>query len=216
MTTDDDTPLKSYSATIGVYVRAYGHIKFEAEGDETATAAAIAVFKDRTQDVFFADFDWNNLAHPSIVSIDDAEDSDRTIAEGVDFALSPEDARDLASADLLTALEGILEWWDVTPCRPRGEEPSAMIDARAAIAKAKGTEPETTQPEPAQDSEPEQRSNAELVHAILEMLGETELTSDDIIDNCRFFAEVLQKRFPLPQDTRMIATLVNELQKAGA
>ena len=89
-----------------------------------------------------------------------------------------------------------------------------MIDARAAIAKAQGTEPETTQPEPAQDSEPEQRSNAELIDAILDMLGDTELTSDNIIDNCRFFAEILQQRFPLPQDTRLVATLMHELQKA--
>jgi hypothetical protein len=76
------------------------------------------------------------------------------------------------------------------------------------------TEPETSQPEPEADEEPEQRSNAELIDAILDMLGDTELTSDNIIDNCRFFAEILQQRFPLPQDTRLVATLMHELQKA--
>jgi hypothetical protein len=132
MTTSDETPPKSYSATIGVYVRTYGSIEFQAESDEAATAAAIVAFK---QDASFEDFDWNNLAFPSIVSL--ASDANQTIAEGIDFPLSPEDARDMASGDLLAALEGILQWWEATSFRLADDEPSAIIEARAAIAKAK-------------------------------------------------------------------------------
>jgi hypothetical protein len=208
MTTDDDTSLKSYAATVGVYVRTYGHFKFEAENDQGAPAAAIAAFKECRSAVFFEDIDWNNLAQPCIVSIDDADDSDRIIAEGIDFPLSEGDARDFASAELLAEAEKAVE------LMKRASMAFNEKGLRAAIAKANGTEPETAQPEPEGDKEPEQRSTAELIDAILDMLADTELTSDDIIDNCRFFAEILQHRFPLPQDTRIVATLMNELQKA--
>jgi hypothetical protein len=43
-----------------------------------------------------------------------------------------------AAPELLVTLEGILQWWEVTPCRPAGDEPSAIAEARAALANAKG------------------------------------------------------------------------------
>jgi hypothetical protein len=47
-------------------------------------------------------------------------------------------AEETAAPELLDALIGILAWWDVTPCRPAGDEPSAFKEARAAIAKVEG------------------------------------------------------------------------------
>jgi len=39
---------------------------------------------------------------------------------------------------MVEAGKAILEWWDVTPCRPAGDEPQGIKDLRSAIAKATG------------------------------------------------------------------------------
>jgi hypothetical protein len=62
-----------------------------------------------------------------------------------------------------------------------------------------------------QDFEIEDRSTADLVYMILDTLGDADMTTDDIIDNTRFYAEELQRRFPVRDP--MIETLMAALAK---
>ena len=47
---------------------------------------------------------------------------------------------------------------------------------------------------------------------ILDTLGDADMTTDDIIDNTRFYAEELEKRFPVRDP--MIETLLAALEKS--
>jgi hypothetical protein len=62
-----------------------------------------------------------------------------------------------------------------------------------------------------EDFEIEDRSTADLIYMILDTLGDADMTTDDIIDNSRFYAEELQKRFPVRDP--MIETLLAALEK---
>ena len=62
-----------------------------------------------------------------------------------------------------------------------------------------------------EDFEIEDRSTADLIYMILDTLGDADMTTDDIIDNTKFYAEELQKRFPVRD--RMIETLLAALEK---
>lgn len=130
--------MKTYNATIGIYVRAYARITFEAETDEEATNAAIAQFKKDPG--YIDEFDWDNTAHPSIASLTSTDDPDEYIVDGHDFALTAEDYIDYAARDLLTACEAALD--DITnTVNYDQKDPQTMntVDLLTkAIAKAKG------------------------------------------------------------------------------
>jgi hypothetical protein len=96
---------KTYSVCIGAYIRGYSTFEVQATSDEKAIAAAIAKAKAEECD-FDEDMDYSNVALPAIAHIFLKDDDTRTapIVEGLDFALTEQDALDMASKDLLAAL----------------------------------------------------------------------------------------------------------------
>jgi hypothetical protein len=99
--------MNSYHATYGAYVRMYADHQFEAEDDSAALASAIDEFKKHGGEFGWTEEDYDNLALPSIVGLQDTE-LGKDIVEGHDFAANEADARDLASQDLLASLKEIL------------------------------------------------------------------------------------------------------------
>jgi hypothetical protein len=99
--------MKNYHVTFGAYVRMYAGHEFEAEDDNAALPKAIDEFKKHGGEFGWTDEDYDNLALPSIVGLQDTE-TGKDFLEGHDFAASEEDARDLASRDLLASLKEIL------------------------------------------------------------------------------------------------------------
>jgi hypothetical protein len=92
--------MQEFTATIGAYVRSYATFRFEAKSMKATPAVAIAKYKRDDDDIMFDETDWNNVALPSIVSIERVRD-DKLVIEGHDFALNEDDARDLHAQELL-------------------------------------------------------------------------------------------------------------------
>jgi hypothetical protein len=112
--------MQEYTALIGAYVRSYAEIKVEAISDEEVVATAIVKFKVNERDMTFHETDWENIALPSIVSLERLPDH-QAVTEGHDFALNETDARDLHARELL----------DIATLIAEG---SADIDALQAMA----------------------------------------------------------------------------------
>ena len=99
--------MKTYRILFGGFVRMYADSIIEAENDEAARQAAIQEFKARNDELDWYDAQYDNIAQPSIVSIEDAETKD-TILEGFDFPATAADAREYASDKLLAALQNLM------------------------------------------------------------------------------------------------------------
>jgi len=142
----DETPKQKYSALVGCFVRAYGHIEFDAESDDVAEAAAIEAFKKQQDGAIFIDVDWNIKALPSIVSLDREEGDERAEVNcGIDFSLTSDDALQYAASDLREALLVAMPYvLDVlgNPEQLAGFKKGAVqkdvAKIRAAIAKSEG------------------------------------------------------------------------------
>jgi hypothetical protein len=91
--------MQEFTALVGAYVRSYADIKFEAESDTDALAAAIAKYKRDDTDIVFHETDWENVALPSICYIERLPGRE-TVIEGYDFALDETDARHLHAEKL--------------------------------------------------------------------------------------------------------------------
>ena len=99
--------MKQYRVLFGTYVRMYADHTIEAENDETALQVAIEEFKAKNDELDWYDAQYDNIAQPSIVSIQDAE-TNGTVLEGFDFPITASDAREYASDKLLDALKDLL------------------------------------------------------------------------------------------------------------
>ena len=96
--------MKQYRVLFGAYVRMYAEQTIEAENDDAARKLAIEEFKVHNDELPWCDPQYDNLALPSIVSIQDA-DIREDVVEGYHFAATPSDARQYAAEKMLEALE---------------------------------------------------------------------------------------------------------------
>lgn len=75
--------------------------------------------------------------------------------------------------------------------------------------------PSPLEPAPGSDEDEardvDERSTGAIVRMILETLDDVDMTTDDIIDLCRVYTGILEKRFPI--EDAMIQTLMVELEK---
>jgi hypothetical protein len=135
--------MKQYRVLFGCYVRMYADHTIEAENDETARQVAIREFKAKNDELDWYDAQYDNIAQPSIVSIQDTE-TNGTVLEGFDFPITASDAREYAADKLLTALQNLMpdieSEIDQRQHSGLGEDwiklDRKAADARAAIAEA--------------------------------------------------------------------------------
>jgi hypothetical protein len=135
--------MKQYHIVFGAYIRSYADHTIWAENDDAARQRAIEDFKARSPELHWLDPNYDNLALPSIVSIQ-TDDPPGDVLEGYDFPVTPADARQYAADKLLAALENLMpdieseldqrqhsgidkEWIELD---------RKAADARAAIAEA--------------------------------------------------------------------------------
>src|ERR1700761_7154861 len=85
----------------------YADWTIEAEDDETARKLAIEQFKAKNGELDWYDAKYDNIAQPSIVSIQNNE-TNGPVLEGFDFPITATDAREYAADKLLDALKDLL------------------------------------------------------------------------------------------------------------
>jgi hypothetical protein len=85
----------------------YADWTIEAKDSETARKLAIEQFKAKNDEMDWYDPQFDNIAQPSIVSIEDAE-TNGTVLEGFDFPATAADAREYAADKLLAALQNLM------------------------------------------------------------------------------------------------------------
>jgi hypothetical protein len=127
--------MKTYTATIGVYVRAYTDIEFEAESDDARRDWGHA--RDYVEGMWLK---WRALhfkALPAIVSISDEAND---FANGIDFSLSKEDTIQLAAWKLLIALNSMISIFEESTTDWEDDSPgmAVMNEARALVAELLG------------------------------------------------------------------------------
>lgn len=93
-----------YHVVFGAFVRMYADHAVEADTDDAARARAIADFRAGAADFAWLDANYDNLALPSIVTLQ-RTDPPADIIEHHDFALTSADARQYAADKMLVALE---------------------------------------------------------------------------------------------------------------
>lgn len=100
--------MKTYNATIGVYVRQYASLDFESDNPDPeflkATTIQLAQVNGKME---FYDTDWDNMALPSIVSLSE-ENGTEDIIEGHDFSMTAEDAAQWNAMAMLQMLNRAL------------------------------------------------------------------------------------------------------------
>jgi hypothetical protein len=135
--------MKTYRILYGSFVRMYADWTIEAEDSETARKLAIEQFKANNNEMDWYDAQFDNIAQPSIVGIEDAE-TNSTVLEGFDFPATAADAREYAADKLLAALQDLMpdieSEIDQRQHSGNDEEWIALdrkaANARAAIAEA--------------------------------------------------------------------------------
>lgn len=95
--------MKNYRVTFGAYVRMYADLTVEAGSTDAARKRAITEFVAHSQELPWLDPNYDNLALPSIVSIQSIEPPG-DVLDGYDFPITPTDARQYAAPKLLAAL----------------------------------------------------------------------------------------------------------------
>jgi hypothetical protein len=83
--------MNQYRVLFGAYVRMYAEHIIDAEDDQAARKQAIKEFKARVLDITWCDPQYDNLALPSIVSMQN-NDTNEDVLEGYDFPITPTDA----------------------------------------------------------------------------------------------------------------------------
>ena len=97
--------MKEYRIVYGAFVRMYADHTIEAENDEAARKLAIEEFKAKGEDLQWTDPQYDNLALPSILSIETADPPGDALEGQHDFSVTPADARQHAADTMLQALE---------------------------------------------------------------------------------------------------------------
>lgn len=128
--------MKLYRVLSGAYVRMYADHTVHAETNEAARKLAIEEFKARLQDIVWYDAQYDNLALPSIVSLQD-NDTNEDVVDGYDFALTPSDARQYAADKMLQALEFVqMTFADIEASKRKGYYAECPKIVAEAIAEA--------------------------------------------------------------------------------
>ena len=96
--------MSRYHITCGAYVRMYADYFIDADNDDAARTRAIEDFKSHSQEFQWLDPNYDNLALPSIVSIQ-TDDAREDVLQGYDFSVTDDDARQYAAYKMLQALE---------------------------------------------------------------------------------------------------------------
>ena len=139
--------MKQYRVLFGAYVRMYAEHTIDAEDKETARKLAIQEFKARTRDIQWFDPDYDNLALPSIVSMQ-IEDTDKDVLDGYDFPITPTDARQYAADTMLEALEFVrMTFADIEASKRKGYYTQCPKIVAEAIAKATVIKTSTDKPQ---------------------------------------------------------------------
>jgi hypothetical protein len=128
--------MKQYRVLFGAYVRMYADHTVLAENSEAARQRAIEEFRAKVQDMDWCDPQYDNLAFPSIVSLQD-NDTNEDVVDGYDFALTPSDARQYAADKMLQALEFVqMTFADIEASKRKGYYTECPKIVAAAIAEA--------------------------------------------------------------------------------
>ena len=128
--------MKQYRVLFGAYVRMYAEHTVHAENNEAACKLAIEEFKARVQDIVWFDAQYDNLALPSIVSLQD-NDTNEDVVDGYDFPLTSSDARQYAADKMLQALEFVqMTFADIEASKRKGYYTDCPKIVAAAIAEA--------------------------------------------------------------------------------
>lgn len=128
--------MKQYRVLFGAYVRMYADHTVHAENEKAARKLAIEEFKARVQDIVWYDAQYDNLALPSIVSMQD-DDTNEDVLEGYDFPVTPSDARQYAADKMLEALEFVrMTFADIEASKRKGYYTQCPKIVAEAIAEA--------------------------------------------------------------------------------
>ena len=114
--------MKEYRIVYGAFVRMYADHTIEAENDEAARKLAIEEFKAKGADLQWHDAQYDDLALPSIVSLETTDPLGEVLVCH-DFSVTPADARQFAADAMLQALEFVR----MTFCRYRGVETQGLF-----------------------------------------------------------------------------------------
>lgn len=151
--------MKQYRVVFGAYIRSYADHTVRAETDDAARQQAIEDFKARGPNLQWLDPDYDNLALPSIVSMQ-SDDPPGDVLESHDFPVTPADARQYAANKLLAALENLMPDIEneIDQRRDSGideewiELDRKAADAREAIAEATAIKDEPSNGETRHDT----------------------------------------------------------------
>ena len=128
--------MKQYRIIFGAYVRMYADHTVQAENNEAVRKLAIEEFKAKVQDIVWYDAQYDNLALPSIVSIQD-DDTNEDVLDGYDFPITPSDARQYAADKMLAALEFVrMTFADIEASKRKGYFTECPKIVAEAIAEA--------------------------------------------------------------------------------
>jgi hypothetical protein len=128
--------MSQYRIVFGAYVRMYADHTVEADTAEAARTRAIQEFKARASEFRWLDPNYDNLALPSIVSLE-ADDPPGDILEGIDFSVTSADARQYAANKMLQALEFVrMTFADIEASKRKGYYRQCPLIVNQAIAAA--------------------------------------------------------------------------------
>ena len=125
-----------YHVTYGSFVRMYADHFIDADNDDAARTRAIEDFKSHSQEFQWLDPNYDNLALPSIVSIQSG-DPPGDVLEGYDFSVTDDDARQYAAHKMLQALEFVrMTFADIEASKRKGYYSQCPKIVAEAIAEA--------------------------------------------------------------------------------
>jgi hypothetical protein len=132
----EDFTMKQYRIHYGAYVRMYAEHTIHAENSQAARDLAIQEFKTKAEDLQWYDPQFDNLAFPSIISIQDS-DTREDVLEHHDFASTATDARQYAADKMLQALEFVrMTFADIDASKRKGYFTQCPKIVAEAIAEA--------------------------------------------------------------------------------
>jgi hypothetical protein len=132
--------MKQYRVVFGAYVRMYADYSVHAKTNEAARKLAIEEFKARSHELQWLDPNYDNLALPSIVSMQ-IDDPPGDVLEGYDFSITSKDVRQYAADKMLEALEFVrMTFADIEASKRKGyytECPKIVAEAIAEATREK-------------------------------------------------------------------------------
>ena len=125
-----------YHVTFAAFVRMYADHFIDADNDDAARLHAIEDFKSHSQEFQWIDPQYDNLALPSIVSIQTG-DPPGDVLEGYDFSVTDDDAHQYAAHKMLQALEFVrMTFADMEASKRKGYYTQCPKIVAEAIARA--------------------------------------------------------------------------------